>query len=52
MLCFFPLLFWHNRKLLKEDAPILVSPMRIEMSGSQNHAKYASVTQDLFSAMT
>ncbi|KAB0398150.1 hypothetical protein E2I00_006626, partial [Balaenoptera physalus] len=28
-------------RLLKEDAPISVSPTRIEMSGNQNHAKYA-----------
>lgn len=47
---------WHTIlpvfQLLMEDAPISASPMQTEMSGSQNHAKYASATQDLFSAMT
>lgn len=34
-----------------EDALILVNPTLTEMSGSQNPAKYVSVTQDLFSVM-
>lgn len=53
MLCFIPLLFSHSslKKIMMEDVPISVRSMQIEMSGSQNHAKYVSVTQDLFSVI-